>query len=105
MARFFDPKVYKIILVDQRGCGESTPFANLVDNTTYDSVKDFEKLRNLLGIEKWQVFGGSWGSTLALAYAVSQMLHIVIIHLLLTLFTIYLLLTLFRSNTLSVLLS
>jgi hypothetical protein len=71
MARYFDPKVYKIILVDQRGCGDSTPFANLVDNTTYDSVRDFEKLRKLLGIDKWMVFGGSWGSTLSLAYAVS----------------------------------
>ena len=71
MARYFDPAEYKIILVDQRGCGQSTPFAELRDNTTYDSVRDFEKLRNHLGIEKWQVFGGSWGSTLGLAYAVS----------------------------------
>jgi len=71
MARYFDPKVYHIILVDQRGCGDSTPFADLHENTTYDSVRDFEKLRNVLGIKKWQVFGGSWGSTLALAYAVS----------------------------------
>ena len=70
MARFFDPAVYRVILVDQRGCGESTPFANLVDNTTYDSVQDFEKVRVKLGINKWQVFGGSWGSTLGLAYAV-----------------------------------
>jgi hypothetical protein len=70
MARFFDPSVYRIILVDQRGCGHSTPFANLTDNTTYDSVRDFEKLRKHLGINKWQLFGGSWGSTLALAYAV-----------------------------------
>lgn len=72
MARYFDPKVYKIILVDQRGCGDSTPFANLEDNTTYDSVRDFEKLRVKLGIKKWQVFGGSWGSTLALAYAMEH---------------------------------
>lgn len=71
MARYFDPKVYKVVLVDQRGCGDSTPFADLRDNTTYDSVRDFEKLREKLGIKKWQVFGGSWGSTLALAYAVS----------------------------------
>ena len=70
MARYFDPKVYKIVLVDQRGCGDSVPFANLVDNTTYDSVRDFEKVRGKLGIKKWQLFGGSWGSTLALAYAV-----------------------------------
>ena len=70
MARYFDPKVYRVILVDQRGCGQSTPFADLEDNTTYDSVGDFEKLRELLKVEKWQVFGGSWGSTLSLAYAV-----------------------------------
>lgn len=72
MARFFDPKAYRIILVDQRGCGASTPFASLEDNTTYDSVRDFEKLRETLGVEKWQVFGGSWGSTLSLAYAVEH---------------------------------
>ena len=72
MARYFDPKVYKIILVDQRGSGESLPFANLEDNTTYDLVKDFEKLRLHLDIEKWQVFGGSWGSTLSLAYAIEH---------------------------------
>ncbi len=69
MARYFDPKIYRIILVDQRGCGDSTPFAELRDNTTWDSVRDFEKIRQELKIEKWQVFGGSWGSTLALAYA------------------------------------
>ena len=69
MARFFNPAKYKIVLVDQRGCGDSTPFANLEDNTTWDSVADFEKIRELLQIEKWQVFGGSWGSTLSLAYA------------------------------------
>jgi hypothetical protein len=71
MARYFDPKAYRIILVDQRGAGESTPFADLRENTTYDSVRDFEKLREHLRVNKWQVFGGSWGSTLALAYAVS----------------------------------
>ena len=58
MARYFDPTKYRVILVDQRGCGKSTPFADLVDNTTYDSVKDFEKIREKLNIEKWQVFGG-----------------------------------------------
>lgn len=72
MARYFDPKSYNIILVDQRGCGESTPFAELRENSTYDSVRDFEALRKHLNINKWQVFGGSWGSTLGLAYAVSQ---------------------------------
>jgi proline iminopeptidase len=67
--RFFDPAVYRIVLFDQRGCGRSTPFASLEENTTWHLVADMEKLREHLGIEKWQVFGGSWGSTLALAYA------------------------------------
>ena len=71
MSRFFDPKVYKIVLVDQRGCGESTPFADL-DQTTFDLVDDFEKIRKKLGIEKWLVFGGSWGSTLSLTYAIQH---------------------------------
>ena len=69
MARYFDPEKYRVVLVDQRGCGASTPFAELRDNTTWDSVRDFEKIRKELNIEKWQVFGGSWGSTLALSYA------------------------------------
>ncbi len=69
MRRFFDPKRYRIILFDQRGCGRSTPHASLVDNTTWHLVDDMELLRAHLGIECWQVFGGSWGSTLALAYA------------------------------------
>ena len=67
--RFFDPKAYRIVLFDQRGCGKSSPHASLVDNTTWDLVDDVEKLRAHLGIDRWQVFGGSWGSTLALAYA------------------------------------
>ncbi len=67
--RFFDPSVYRIVLFDQRGCGKSTPHASLVDNTTWDLVRDMEKLREHLGIARWQVFGGSWGSTLGLAYA------------------------------------
>ena len=67
--RFFHPEKYRIILFDQRGCGKSTPYASLEDNTTWDLVADTEKLRAHLGIAKWQVFGGSWGSTLALAYA------------------------------------
>lgn len=67
--RFFDPAVYRIVLFDQRGCGKSTPFASLDDNTTWDLVSDIEALRTHLSIDKWQVFGGSWGSTLALAYA------------------------------------
>lgn len=67
--RFFNPEKYRIVLVDQRGCGKSTPHASLVDNTTWDLVADIERLRESLGIARWQVFGGSWGSTLALAYA------------------------------------
>lgn len=67
--RFFDPARYRIVLFDQRGCGKSTPHASLVDNTTWHLVADMEALRAHLGIERWQVFGGSWGSTLALAYA------------------------------------
>ena len=67
--RFFDPKRYRIVLFDQRGCGKSRPTASLEDNTTWHLVADIESLREKLGIERWQVFGGSWGSTLALAYA------------------------------------
>jgi proline iminopeptidase len=67
--RFFHPDKYRIILFDQRGCGQSTPHASLEENTTWDLVADIEKLRTHLGIDSWQVFGGSWGSTLALAYA------------------------------------
>ena len=67
--RFFDPKRYRVVLFDQRGSGKSTPHACLEENTTWDLVDDIERLRTHLGIERWQVFGGSWGSTLALAYA------------------------------------
>jgi proline iminopeptidase len=67
--QFFDPRRYRIVLFDQRGCGRSTPHAGLEANTTWDLVADIERLREHLGIERWQVFGGSWGSTLALAYA------------------------------------
>lgn len=67
--RFFDPAHYRIVLFDQRGCGRSTPHAELRDNTTWHLVADIECLREHLGIDRWQVFGGSWGSTLALAYA------------------------------------
>lgn len=69
MRRFHDPAKYRIVLFDQRGAGRSTPHADLTDNTTWDLVADIERLRAHLGIERWQVFGGSWGSTLALAYA------------------------------------
>ncbi len=67
--RFFHPDKYRIVLFDQRGCGKSTPYASLEENTTWDLVSDIEKLREHLEIARWQVFGGSWGSTLALAYA------------------------------------
>ncbi|XP_072993979.1 proline iminopeptidase [Typha latifolia] len=67
--RFFDPEFYRIILFDQRGAGRSTPHACLENNTTWDLVDDIEKLREHLDIPEWQVFGGSWGSTLALAYS------------------------------------
>jgi len=70
--RFFDPRRYRIILFDQRGCGRSTPHASIAENTTWDLVDDLERLRIHLGVERWQLFGGSWGSTLALAYAQSH---------------------------------
>jgi proline iminopeptidase len=70
--RFFNPKHYRIVLFDQRGCGKSTPHASIENNTTWHLVADMEKLRTKLGIKKWQVFGGSWGSTLALAYAIKH---------------------------------
>ena len=69
MRTFFDPKLYRIVMFDQRGCGKSRPHASLIDNTTWRLVEDIEGLREHLGIERWLVFGGSWGSTLALAYA------------------------------------
>ena len=62
-ARYFDPAHYRVVLVDQRGCGASTPFAELEENTTWDLVADFERVRETLGIDEWLVFGGSWGST------------------------------------------
>ncbi|OIN84680.1 prolyl aminopeptidase [Francisella sp. TX07-6608] len=67
--QYFNPDKYRVILVDQRGCGKSTPFAELKENTTQDLIEDFEKIRKKLNIDKWMVFGGSWGSTLGLAYA------------------------------------
>lgn len=70
--RYFDPKFYRIILFDQRGCGRSRPFAELQENTTWDLVADIEKIRLHLGVAKWHVFGGSWGSTLALSYAIKH---------------------------------
>ena len=67
--RFFDPEVYRVILFDQRGSGRSVPHASLDDNTTWHLVQDIEQLREHFGVDQWLVFGGSWGSTLALAYA------------------------------------
>jgi len=67
--QFFDPATYRVVLFEQRGSGRSTPHANLQDNTTWDLVADIERLREHLGIDRWLVFGGSWGSTLALAYS------------------------------------
>ena len=72
MRRFFDPKRWRMVLFDQRGCGRSRPNASLDDNTTWTLIEDIERLRVHLGVEKWAVFGGSWGSTLALAYAITH---------------------------------
>ena len=72
MRRYHDPRLYRIVLFDQRGCGRSIPHAELEENTTWDLVADIERLREHLDIDSWQVFGGSWGSTLALAYAQSH---------------------------------
>ncbi|MEO0770234.1 MAG: prolyl aminopeptidase [Cyanobacteria bacterium J06649_4] len=66
--QFFDPQRWRIVLFDQRGCGQSTPHAELKENTTWDLVADIERLRSHLNIPNWTVFGGSWGSTLSLAY-------------------------------------
>lgn len=67
--QYFDPDRWQIVMFDQRGCGRSTPHAELRENTTWDLVADIEKLRSWLGIDQWVIFGGSWGSTLALAYS------------------------------------
>ncbi|MBB5514324.1 proline iminopeptidase [Rubricella aquisinus] len=69
MRRFFDPHFYRSVLFDQRGCGRSSPQAEISNNTTWDLVADIERIREHLGIERWYVFGGSWGATLALIYA------------------------------------
>ena len=69
MRRYFDPEIYRVILFDQRGCGRSRPYASVVNNTTWDLVKDIEFIRSTLEIEGWIAFGGSWGATLALVYA------------------------------------
>lgn len=76
MRQFFNPKVYRIVLFDQRGSGKSRPHASIEANTTWDLVNDIELLRQHLEIDRWQVFGGSWGSTLALAYAETHPEHV-----------------------------
>ncbi|MCE1754791.1 alpha/beta fold hydrolase, partial [Enterobacter hormaechei] len=74
--RLFDPKKYHVMLFDQRGCGRSKPHASLENNTTWHLVEDIERLRQLMGVEKWLVFGGSWGSTLSLVYAQTHPQHV-----------------------------
>ncbi|OWU86016.1 proline iminopeptidase [Oceanicola sp. 22II-s10i] len=69
MRRYFDPEKYHVILFDQRGCGRSRPHASVYANTTWDLVRDIEQIRETVGVERWAVFGGSWGATLALIYA------------------------------------
>ena len=81
MRRYFDPDVYRIILFDQRGCGRSRPHARVEDNTTWHLVADIELIRTTLGIDRWMVFGGSWGATLALIYAQAhpeQVIHLIL---------------------------
>ena len=72
MRRFFDPAIWRVILFDQRGCGRSRPHASIKDNTTWHLVADMERIRTRLGIDAWAVFGGSWGATLALIYAITH---------------------------------
>ncbi len=76
MRRFFDPGHYRIILFDQRGCGRSRPHGSVENNTTWDLVADMERIRTLLGIDRWVVFGGSWGATLSLIYAQTHPEHV-----------------------------
>lgn len=74
--RLFDPQKYRVLLFDQRSCGRSKPHASLENNTTWDLVKDIESLRAIMGVDKWLVFGGSWGATLALAYSETHPAHV-----------------------------
>lgn len=76
MRRYFDPAVYRVVLFDQRGCGRSRPHASVENNTTWDLVADIERIREGLGVEKFIVFGGSWGATLALIYAETHPEHV-----------------------------
>jgi proline iminopeptidase len=72
MRRYFDPSVYRVVLFDQRGCGRSRPHASVIQNTTWHLIRDIETIRKALGIDRFILFGGSWGATLALAYAISH---------------------------------
>lgn len=72
MRRYFDPEVFRIVLFDQRGCGRSRPHASVEHNTTWHLVQDIEHIRETLGVDDWVVFGGSWGATLALIYAITH---------------------------------
>ena len=72
MRRYFDPAVYRVVLFDQRGCGRSRPHATVENNTTWHLIKDIEAIRTVLGIDRFIVFGGSWGATLALIYAITH---------------------------------
>lgn len=74
--RFFDPNIYRIILFDQRGCGRSTPVGSLINNTTQGLISDMEAMREYLKIDKWLLFGGSWGATLSLLYAQAHPTHV-----------------------------
>ena len=76
MRRFFDPATYRVVLFDQRGCGRSKPAASVTANTTQHLIADIERIRTELGIARWMVFGGSWGATLALAYAQAHPAHV-----------------------------
>jgi proline iminopeptidase len=69
--QYFNPEKWRIIIFDQRGCGKSIPYAELDENTTWDLVSDIEKIRKYLKIDRWVVFGGSWGSTLSLSYSIT----------------------------------
>ncbi len=77
MRRYFDPKFYRIILFDQRGCGKSIPHASIINNTTWDLIDDIEKIRKKLNINKFLIFGGSWGSTLGLIYSINYPQHVI----------------------------
>ena len=76
MRRYFDPAIYRIVLFDQRGCGRSRPHASVDNNTTWDLVADIDRIRDELGLDRLILFGGSWGATLALVYAITHLAHV-----------------------------